>query len=84
MLSGQVRESRLVDMVGQLERARASGVSPTERAQCLDSITAEAGRVRSGRDADAAAAILDKVLLLLCPCDTSVLLDHTVCVSCYG
>ncbi|CAL8470015.1 g9557 [Coccomyxa elongata] len=58
----QVRESRLVDMVGQLERVRASGVSPAERAQCLNTITAEASRVRSGRDADAAAAVLGKVL----------------------
>ncbi|BDA44030.1 hypothetical protein COCOBI_05-2140 [Coccomyxa sp. Obi] len=58
----QVRESRLVDMVGQLERARASGVSPAERAHCLDTITAEVSRVRSGRDADAAAAVLGKVL----------------------
>ena len=57
----QVRESRLVDMVGQLERARASGVSPAERAHCLDTITAETSRVRSGRDADAAAAVLGKV-----------------------
>lgn len=62
-----MRESRLVDMVGQLERARASGVTPAERAQCLDSITAEAGRVRSGRDADAAAAILAKVRLASFP-----------------
>ena len=62
-----MRESRLVDMVGQLERVRASGVTPAERAQCLDSITAEAGRVRSGRDADAAAAILAKVRLASFP-----------------
>lgn len=50
-----------MDMVAQLERVRASGMSPAERAQCLDTITAEASRVRSGRDADAAAAVLGKV-----------------------
>lgn len=67
-MCGQVRESRLVDMVGQLERARAAGVSPAERAQCLDSITAEAGRVRSGRAADSAAAVLAKVRPLCLQC----------------
>ncbi|CAK0779114.1 hypothetical protein CVIRNUC_004698 [Coccomyxa viridis] len=58
----QVRESRIVDMVGQLNRARSQGVSAAERSALLDSITAEAGRVRSGREAETTASVLGKVL----------------------
>ena len=57
----QVRESRIVDMVGQLNRARSQGVSAAERSALLDSITAEAGRVRSGREAETTASVLGKV-----------------------
>ena len=65
----QVRESRIVDMVGQLNRARSQGVSAAERSALLDSITAEAGRVRSGREAETTASVLGKVGLpiLLAP-----------------
>lgn len=64
----QVRESRIVDMVGQLNRARSQGVSAAERSALLDSITAEAGRVRSGREAETTASVLGKAcrLNLLC------------------
>lgn len=51
----------MVDMVGSLERARGEGVGEAERACCLDSIRAETGSVRSGRDAEAAAKILVRV-----------------------
>ncbi len=61
MAVAQVRESRIVDMVGQLNRARSQGVSAAERSALLDSITAEAGRVRSGRDAQTTASVLGKV-----------------------
>ena len=61
MAAAQVRESRIVDMVGQLNRARSQGVSAAERSALLDSITAEAGRVRSGRDAQTTASVLGKV-----------------------
>ena len=66
----QVRESRIVDMVGQLNRARSQGVSAAERSALLDSITAEAGRVRSGREAETTASVLGKVGFptLLAPC----------------
>ena len=62
----QVRESRIVDMVGQLNRARSQGVSAAERSALLDSITAEAGRVRSGREAETTASVLGKVGLPIC------------------
>jgi hypothetical protein len=61
MAVAQVRESRIVDMVGQLNRARSQGVSAAERSALLDSITAEASRVRSGRDAQTTASVLAKV-----------------------
>jgi hypothetical protein len=57
----QVRETRMLDMVSNLERARMEGVPETERVRCLESIRAEAGRMRCGRDAEAAASILARV-----------------------
>ena len=51
----------MVDMVGNLEKARGEGVGEAERARCLDSILAEAGSMRSGREAEAAAKILARV-----------------------
>lgn len=66
-MRAQVRESRIVDMVGQLNRARSQGVSAAERSALLDSITAEAGRVRSGREAETTASILGKVGLSSSP-----------------
>ena len=64
----QVRESRIVDMVGQLNRARSQGVSAAERSALLDSITAEAGRVRSGREAETTASVLGKACCLCSLC----------------
>lgn len=57
----QVRESRIVDMVNTLNRARSQVTSAAERSALLDSITAEAGRVRSGREAETTASVLGKV-----------------------
>lgn len=60
-LPEQVRESRIVDMVNTLNRARSQVTSAAERSALLDSITAEAGRVRSGREAETTASVLGKV-----------------------
>lgn len=62
-----------MDMVGQLNRARSQGVSAAERSLLLDSITAEAGRVRSGREAQTTASVLGKVRLSAarpCACES--------------
>ena len=50
-------------MVNTLNRARSQVTSAAERSALLDSITAEAGRVRTGREAETAAGVLGKVAL---------------------
>ena len=81
LLPEQVRESRIVDMVNTLNRARSQVTSAAERSALLDSITAEAGRVRSGREAETTASVLGKVapvaqplwrgVALICECITA-------------
>ena len=55
-------------MVNTLNRARSQVTSAAERSALLDSITAEAGRVRSGREAETTATVLGKVGSLLSIC----------------
>ena len=55
-------------MVNTLHRARSQVTSAAERSALLDSITAEAGRVRSGREAETTASVLGKVGPLLSSC----------------